>query len=107
MLFGSVRVEKAMKSLVSRDGNRLEPKSVKRNEIPKKGQFNIMLDYGRKILYRFSEGVVKEKRNGGYYYSPPFVSPYFKITTISRIVKTMVRDSAIISKPSLYLFIGR
>jgi hypothetical protein len=37
-----VRAEKEMKPSASEGGNFFEAKSVKRNEIPQKGQFNIM-----------------------------------------------------------------
>lgn len=51
-LFGSTRSVKEMKPLVSRGGNFDTEKSVKKNEIPQRGQFNIMVDYGNENSYK-------------------------------------------------------
>lgn len=57
MLFGSVRAEKGMKPSVSEGGNSVEAKLVKKNEIPKRGQFNIMVSYSNEnVLTKKGEG---------------------------------------------------
>mgnify|MGYP001578867489 CR=1 FL=1 len=56
-LFGSWRSVKEMKPSVSEGGNFVTEKSVKKNEIPQKGQFNIMVGYNQ-------QNVLTKKRSG-------------------------------------------
>jgi hypothetical protein len=62
-----VRADEKRSPQVSEGESLEEAKSVKRNEIPQKGQFNIMVDYSRNFLLT----IKREIKKGG-------ISPTFK-----------------------------